>query len=152
MAIKNEKEFLAKQGFRTREAYNKKQKAIYKEKTNLFVKSFKIFLLTFSFSKNLLLSIIGFLAIAFVTLLATLWGASLLYELFSIPLTNKYGYWQIYGIFLDEDFIESGIFRFFLFLLYLFIQLCLVVWAWTIFTNGWWYFLGFDKEEKKEDG
>ena len=151
MTISNEKEFLAKHGFKSREAYNKKQQAIYKEKTNIIIKSFKIFLLTFSFTKNLLIRVIGFSAMAFAILFATLWGASMLISLISIPLTNKYGYWQIYGIFLNEDLIERGILRFFLFILYLFIQLFVIIWAWVIFTNGWWYWLGFDKEEKNKN-
>ena len=151
MTISNEKEFLAKHGFKSREAYNKKQQAIYKEKTNIIIKSFKIFLLTFSFTKNLLIRVIGFSAMAFAILFATLWGASMLISLISIPLTNKYGYWQIYGIFLNEDLIESGILRFFLFIIYLFIQLFVIIWAWVIFTNGWWYWLGFDKEEKNKN-
>ena len=151
MTISNEKEFLAKHGFKSREAYNKKQQAIYKEKTNIIIKSFKIFLLTFSFTKNLLIRVIGFSAMAFAILFATLWGASMLISLISIPLTNKYGYWQIYGIFLNEDLIESGILRFFLFIIYLFIQLFVIIWAWVIFTNVWWYWLGFDKEEKNKN-
>ena len=84
-------------------------------------------------------------------LLMTLWGAALIIELISIPLTNKYHYWQIYGIFLNEDLIESGILRFFLFIIYLFIQLFVIIWAWVIFTNVWWYWLGFDKEEKNKN-
>ena len=151
MTISNEKEFLAKHGFKSREAYNKKQQAIYKEKTNIIIKSFKIFLLTFSFTKNLLIRVIGFSAIGLGILLMTLWGAALIIELISIPLTNKYHYWQIYGIFLNEDLIESGILRFFLFIIYLFIQLFVIIWAWVIFTNVWWYWLGFDKEEKNKN-
>ena len=151
MTISNEKEFLAKHGLKSREAYNKKQQAIYKEKTNIIIKSFKIFLLTFSFTKNLLIKMIALLGIVFGIVFATLWGASLLIALISIPLTNKYGYWQIYGIFLNEDLIESGILRFFLFIIYLFIQLFIVCWAWIIFSNIWWSWLGFGEEEKKEN-
>ena len=37
MAIKNEKEFLSKHGFKFREAYNKKQRAIFEKKINPFI-------------------------------------------------------------------------------------------------------------------
>ena len=36
MTISNEKEFLAKHGFKSREAYNKKQRAIFEKKINPF--------------------------------------------------------------------------------------------------------------------
>jgi len=85
---------------------------------------------------------------AFAILFATLWGASMLISLISIPLTNKYGYWQIYGILLNENLIESGILRFFLFILFLFIQLFIVCGTWIIFSNIWWSWLGFGEDEK----
>ena len=151
MTISNEKEFLAKHGFKSREAYNKKQQAIYKEKTNIVVKFFKIFLLTFTFTKNLLIKIIGFSFIAFIIVIMTYIGATFLITLITIPLTNKYNYWQIYGIFLNEDFIESGILRLFLFLIYLGIQLFIILLAWTSFINIWWYLFGFDKEDKNKN-
>ena len=151
MTIGNEKEFLAKHGFKSREAYNKKQKDIYKEKTNIFIKSFKVFLLTFSFMKNLLIKIIGFSAMAFGILFATLWGASMLISLISIPLTNKYSYWQIYIILLNEDLIENGILRFFLFILFLFLQLFVICLAWIAFSNIWWSWLGFGEDKKEEN-
>jgi len=154
MTISNEKEFLAKHGFNSREAYNKKQRAILEKKINPFIKFYKIFLLTFSFTKNLLSKIIVFFGMAFVILFVTLWGASMLISLISIPLTNKYGYWQIYQILLmgtNEDSIESGILRFFLFILFLFIQLFVICGAWIIFTNVWWSWLGFGEDEKEEN-
>ena len=151
MTISNEKEFLAKHRFKSREDYNKKQQAIYKEKTNIVVKFFKIFLLTFTFTKNLLIKIIGFSFIAFIIVIMTYIGATFLITLITIPLTNKYNYWQIYGIFLNEDFIESGILRLFLFLIYLGIQLFIILLAWTLFINIWWYLFGFDKEDKNKN-